>query len=48
MRDHFLGSCIRAGILYLVVAVYQMPGTAYAAPFAYVTNAGLMTAGFVS
>ena len=38
--DAFLGRCIRAGILYLVVAVYQMPGTAYAAPFAYVTNAG--------
>jgi len=38
--DAFLGRCIRAGILYLFVAVYQMPGTAYAAPFAYVTNAG--------
>ena len=38
--DAFLGRCIRAGILYLVVALYQMPGTAYAAPFAYVTNAG--------
>src|SRR3972149_3579563 len=38
--DASLGRCIRAGILYLVVAVYQMPGAAYGAPFAYVTNAG--------
>ena len=40
LRDHFLGSCIRAGILCLAFAIYQMPGAAHAAPFAYVTNAG--------
>jgi len=40
-RDAFLGRCIRAGILYLAFAIYQMPGAAaHAAPFAYVTNAG--------
>ena len=38
--DAFLGRCIRAGILYLVFSIYQMPGAAYGAPFAYVTNAG--------
>ena len=40
-RDAFLGRCIRAGILYLAFAIYQMPGAAaHAAPFAYVANAG--------
>src|SRR3972149_5693129 len=37
----FPGRCLRVGILYLVLSVYQMPGAAaHAAPFAYVTNAG--------
>ena len=36
-----LGRCVRIGILYLVFSIYQMSGAAaYAAPFAYVTNAG--------
>ena len=39
--DAFPGRCIRIGILYLVFSIYQMAGAAvYAAPFAYVTNAG--------